>query len=356
MHSSSGSSNRGALIVGAGAAGLLHGLSFRAHGVPVLAVYDPDRDKARRFAELVGGPRVLDDLAGIDQNSDIGCVSICSPPLVHVEQAERCAGPDRLLFVEKPVAMTRDEMLRLEKLPFAVPIVQWRAGRAIRTVRRAIAEGLLGPTPSVAIDLAWHRDARYFSEGRDRYDLWGCGALLSVGIHALDAVCFALDRPIAEVHGTLGYATGIEVETRAALDIAFRGGALASLRITFDAGMDQTRLTFCGAGVTATIAGSEADPTANPVEFIAADPAKLRVLQALEDKVDGVGQSPLLVPFIGRALESFRQGMMPGASSHFPSVRDVAIAHAAIFRVYEGETRTQRAIHPPSTASTCPVT
>ncbi|HWL84252.1 MAG TPA: Gfo/Idh/MocA family oxidoreductase [Polyangiaceae bacterium] len=329
---------RGALIVGAGAAGLLHALSFRAHGVPVVAVFDPDRARAERLADLVGGPRVLDTFGMVAQCKDVDCVSICSPPPFHVEQAEMCAtnGENhRLVFVEKPVAITRNEMARLDRLRHVVPVVQWRTGRSLRAVRRAVAEGFFGPAPSVAIDLAWHRDAHYFARNRARYDQWGCGALLSIGIHALDAVCFALDRPITEVHGMLGFTAGIEVETGATLALAFRGGALASLRITFEAAHDRTRITFCGAGVTATINGTEADPTANEIEFAANDPVKERALRALACDIDGVNSGPLLVPFIGAAVDAFCRGLTPGAPSNIPSIRDVAMAHAAIFRLYE---------------------
>ncbi|WP_394823910.1 Gfo/Idh/MocA family protein [Pendulispora albinea] len=349
-------SSGGALIVGAGAAGLLHALSFRAHGVPIAAVYDPNRRRAERLASLVGSPRVLDSSSSLAQCNNFTYVSICSPPRAHVEQAEMFADDARLVFVEKPVAIARDEMARLERLRYAVPIVQWRAGRAIRAVRRAIAEGFFGGALSVAIDLAWHRDVRYFAEGRARRDQWGCGALLSIGIHALDAVCFALDRPISDVHGALGYTPGIDVETRAALAISFRGGTIASLRIALDAGADDTRITFCGDGVTATIHGGEADPTASAVAWTARDTAREQALRALEQTTDGQPSGPLIVPFMGRAIEAYRQGLVPGASPHFPSVRDVAIAHAAIFRVYEGDARAQRAIQPPSTASTWPLT
>ena len=46
------------VIVGAGASGLLHALSFRACGVAIAGVYDPDTERARTLADLSGG-RVL---------------------------------------------------------------------------------------------------------------------------------------------------------------------------------------------------------------------------------------------------------------------------------------------------------
>jgi 2-polyprenyl-6-methoxyphenol hydroxylase-like FAD-dependent oxidoreductase len=121
-----------AAIVGAGAAGFLHALSFRAHGVPVSFVFDPDAARAKNLAELCGA-RVV---AGVDAlaRTDVDCISICSPPRWHVEQAERCAGKGRTVFVEKPVAVSAEELARLALLPGCVPILQWRVGRAIRAI------------------------------------------------------------------------------------------------------------------------------------------------------------------------------------------------------------------------------
>src|SRR6185503_2762321 len=100
-------------------------------------------------------------------------------------------------------ATTPEELTRLAAVGACVPIVQWRAGRALRAVRGAIAAGLLGPAPVVSVDLAWARDAGYFAAGRATVASWGCGALLSVGIHAVDAIVWALGKPVHDVSGTL---------------------------------------------------------------------------------------------------------------------------------------------------------
>src|SRR5258708_25312283 len=185
-----------AAIAGAGGAGLLHALSFRAHDVSVVQVFDPDPLRAKNLAALCGA-RACDSLDALAE-SNAECVSITSPPRWHVQQAERCARDGRTVFVEKPVALAEDELERLVRLPGCVPIVQWRAGRAIRAIRRAISEWLLGPSPTVCVDLALHPSDEYFASGRGTREGWGRGALLSVGIHALDAVCFAMSRIVIE--------------------------------------------------------------------------------------------------------------------------------------------------------------
>jgi predicted dehydrogenase len=331
-------------VVGAGAAGLLHALSYRAHGVAVSAVFDPVADKARVLAEMCGAA-VCGDLAVLAQ-SDVDCVSVCSRPVNHVDQALVCARDGRIVFIEKPVAVSRPELARLLHAPGCVPIVQWRWGRAVRAVRRAIALGMLGRAPSVSLDLAWHRDAAYF---RARSG-WGCGALLSVGIHALDAACFALDRPVVDVACARRALTGVQdgtspatpergrddEEASAVLLATFEGGAIAALRLTLEGGPDQTRLSFCGGGVMATIVGTEADPTASAVVWSCSDAMLLQRLVELEQSTDGSLQGPLIVPFLGRAIDARRRGALPGQCDALPSIHDVFPAHDLAMRACEG--------------------
>ncbi len=322
-----------AAVIGAGAAGLLHALALRAHGVSVDLVFDPDGAKAENLASLCGA-RVVSSLAEI-AGSDVEIVTVCSPPRWHLEQAEACARKGRALFLEKPVAVSAAELARLVALPGAVAIVQWRMGRALRAVRTAIANGLLGPSPTVAVDLALHRDAAYFAAGRASVDQWGCGALLSVGIHALDAVCFALARPVTGVKAFLGARGASGMERTASVAVRFEGGASLAFRVTFEGGPpDEVRLSFAGAGVTACIVGGEADPTASEVIWRADETTK-GALAEIERASDGATAPPLIVPYLGRAVAALRRNEVPGTSESLPSIEDVARAHRIAFSAAE---------------------
>jgi predicted dehydrogenase len=316
-----------AILAGAGVAGFLHSLAYRAHGVSIAGVYDPDAQRARDLADLYDTEAVtsLEELADIDADF----ASICSPPRVHVEQAELLGRDGRSVLIEKPVAVSLAELQRLELLPRCIPVVQWRAGRAIRAVRRAIANGELGDAPVVSCDLAWGRDDEYL---RQRGEAWGCGAVLSIGIHAIDALQWAVGRKVERASGRTTRRRGAWAETAAVALIDFEGGALASLRISLDGGGDATRLTFCGDGVTAVIEGHEGDPTGTLVGWsVARGPgshARLASLEALERETTGSLGSPLLVPYIGDALAALREGRRPGEAECLPSIADCSAAHA----------------------------
>jgi predicted dehydrogenase len=228
--------------------------------------------------------------------------------------------------------VTSEELRRLADAPNCVPVVQWRAGRGIRAIREAVGRWMLGPSPSVCADLALRRSAAYFAAGRGTRAGWGCGALLSVGIHAIDAVCFVLGGAALRVRGVVGPTAPGDVERTACAVVAFTGGATATLRVTFDAGDDDARITFAGGGVTATLQGSEIDPTAGRVEWKASRPATRARLEAIERAAAGHVAAPLLVPYLGEAIAAIRAGATPGKDRALPSIGDVVVAHDIAIR------------------------
>jgi predicted dehydrogenase len=324
-----------AILVGAGVAGFLHSLAYRAYGVAIAGVFDPNAERARDLAELCGARAVTSFAELSRMTADFA--SICSPPRAHVPQAEVLAADGRTVLIEKPVAISLEELERLRTLPRCVPVVQWRAGRAIRAVRRAIACGELGDAPVVSCDLAWGRDEAYL---RARGEAWGCGAVLSIGIHAIDALQWAIGRKVEHVSSATTRRAGAWAETGAVSVVRFEGGALASLRISLDGGADATRLTFCGRGVTAAIEGGEGDPTATSVRWMTARGpgahARVASLQALEQETRGSLGSPLLVPYVGDVIAAIREGRSPGETQRLPSISDCFEAHATALRIASG--------------------
>jgi predicted dehydrogenase len=320
-----------AVIVGAGGSGALHALAFRAAGVRVVAVYDPDEARARAVADVCGARTVGSLAAAASVDADLAAV--CSPPSVHVAQAMALATSGRTVFVEKPVATSLEELERLAALPRCVPIVQWRAGRALRALRRAIAFGELGPSPVVSCELAWGRSDAYFRARKGPE--WGAGATLSVGIHALDALTWALE-PVGEPESAAALATSsrtLAYGDTAAVAILGFGRASAMLRISLDGGADTTRIVACGRGVTAELSGGEADPTGTVLRWAALDAGVRPRLEALERTTPGALGSPLLVPYLVAAIAAIKDGATPGETQRLPSIADVFAAHVAALRI-----------------------
>jgi predicted dehydrogenase len=303
-----------ALIVGAGVSGFLHALALRSAGVAIEAVFDPDRERATLLASLVGG--VPTDSWGQISRADACYAAVCSPPPFHVAQAEELGRPDRLLFVEKPVALSHDELGRLRRVPNVVPVLQWRAGRAARQLRAALLHGAFGAHPRLRFDVRLWRDDAYFEGGRRSHGQWGCGAMLSIGIHAIDLLLWIVGRRVLGARGRewCGRST-VDVGTAGELVILFDDGTHAELHLTLDAERaNDVRLVVSGESGTAVLAAGEGDPTASSLVVHGAE--------GLAAPAGGATGSPLLVPFVHEAVAAFAAGRPT------LSVDDVAEAHA----------------------------
>ena len=306
---------RSALIVGAGVSGFLHALALRSAGVAIEAVFDPDLERAALLASVVGGAPTdsFDRIA----KADAHYAAVCSPPPFHVAQAEALARPDRLLFVEKPVALSHGELERLRCLPNVVPVLQWRAGQAARQLRAGLLAGAFGAHPRLRFDLRVWRDDAYFAGGRRGHEQWGCGAMLSIGIHAIDLLLWIVGRRVLGASGREWFGrSSVDVGTGGELLILFEGGTHAQLHLTLDAERaNEVRLVVSGESMTAVLAAGEGDPTASPL-----------VLHGREHggvaSAGGATGSPLLVPFVHEAVAAF------DARRPTLSIDDVAQAHA----------------------------
>jgi predicted dehydrogenase len=313
---------RRALIVGAGVSGFLHALALRSAGVESGGVFDPDLARATLLASLVGGEPTCSFAAMTSSDAEVAAV--CSPPRLHVEQAEALARPERLVFVEKPVALTHAELGRLRRLPNIVPVLQWRAGRAARELRAALRAGAFGDHPRVRVALRLWRDEAYFEAGRRGRALWGCGAMLSIGIHAIDLLLWLVGRTVIGASGREWCGRpGVDVGTRGELTVLFEGGARAELSITLDQeGANDVHLCVDGASGRADLLAGEGDPTAGTLLLNGIDPGALA-------HAGGCTASPLLVPFIHDALAAFDS---PDPSARL-SVEDVAQAHVLAVQI-----------------------
>jgi predicted dehydrogenase len=299
-----------AFIVGAGASGFLHALALRSAGVRIEKVYDPCKERAAWLAELCGA----ETASTLETSSDV--VAICSPPAFHVAQAEALAREGRTTFLEKPVACDPAELERLAELPGLVPILQWRAGRSAHQLRAAFGAGTFGPGARITCDFRLWRDADYWRTRAN--DAWPCGAMLSIGIHAVDLILWCVGRSV--VRSSLS-----DSRVRGALDLEFEDATTAEIRVALDVpGRNDFRLRVRGPQASADLLASEEDPTATPLRWQGAEPPPVTT---------GATGSPLLVPYVHAAL----------AGEHI-RVRDVAAAHALSAKPRDGDLERDSAL------------
>lgn len=101
------------VVVGLGAIGLEHAAVHAASaGVELVGFCDLDGARAEAAAQQFGG-RTYESVAEIASDSTVDAVSLCTPDHLHVADATTLIRAGKHVLVEKPVALTGSEVLRL---------------------------------------------------------------------------------------------------------------------------------------------------------------------------------------------------------------------------------------------------
>jgi predicted dehydrogenase len=225
-------------LVGCGAiARRSHLPAFKQDGdIDVVAFASRSLASAEMAASEWGSGDVTDDWRTLVESDDIDAVDICSPNSLHHEQAVAAASAGKHVLVEKPIACTVDEADQMitaaeengvvlhvahnvRYLPVAIAARQNIASIGeILGVRAAF--GHAGPR-------GWAPDSTWFFDTK----LSGGGALIDLGIHAIDLVHFVTGLDAAEVSAmTLG---AEPAEDAAQVLIRFTDGAIGTVHASW---------------------------------------------------------------------------------------------------------------------------
>jgi len=85
----------------------------KADGSALVAVMRRDRAKAEDYAHRHGVPRAYDHAADLLADPDVDAVYIATPPSSHCELALQVAAAGKPCLVEKPMAVTHAQCLRM---------------------------------------------------------------------------------------------------------------------------------------------------------------------------------------------------------------------------------------------------
>ena len=145
---------------------------------------------------------VYSDFDAILNDSRIDIVSICTPNDLHADEAIRAAKAGKQIFLEKPAAISEDQLDHLvsvlnEYHTKTVMGLILRFNPLSLMQRRLIAEGELGKIHLTNVDYWFGRDrGGWMREGRRTG-----GAFILGGCHSVDLACFLLNSDITEVRG-----------------------------------------------------------------------------------------------------------------------------------------------------------
>lgn len=137
-------------IVGAGTWGETHAGIYDDHPfAQTVAICDMNRARAAALAAKYGIKAVYTDYKDMVAQSDCDAVAIVTPDFLHADIAVACANAKKHMLIEKPLATTRDDVLRMvdaiERNRVRVMVdLHNRWNPAVNTTKQAIDAGELG--------------------------------------------------------------------------------------------------------------------------------------------------------------------------------------------------------------------
>jgi len=213
----------GVAIVGAGRMGRAHAEAWAANGVPVRWVVSP-----RRRPELPAAPdaRWATELGQALDDPAVTLVSVCTPTPSHADLAIRALEAGRSVLLEKPIALTAADALRVQEAASRAPgvlmvahVVRFFPGYAALADR--VAAGSVGRprlvrasrVSSAPIGYDWLADEQRSG-----------GMLVDFAIHDFDQANAYLGRPVA-VTSTPAAGSGFGVPVATTVEYADGGVA-----------------------------------------------------------------------------------------------------------------------------------
>jgi predicted dehydrogenase len=191
-----------------------------------------------------GNIRCYEDYSEMIANPDIHVVSICSYPALHAKQAIMAARAGKNMIIEKPIALTWEDCLAVEKAVKEAGVktcvcFECRFSGQLQTVKSLIEQGLLGKIHYAEVDY-YHGIGPSYGQYRWNIKKEEAGSsLLSAGCHAMDALLYCIDSEVDAVHS---YSTGsshadfakYEYPTSSVSIIKFKNGAVGKVASVID--------------------------------------------------------------------------------------------------------------------------
>jgi predicted dehydrogenase len=224
--------------------------------------------KTRDIAAQYGIPRFstnVDEVYGLD---DLDVIDLCTPSNQHVEQVQQALAAGKHVICEKPVAGSLKEVDALIRDEAAsegrvMPIFQYRFGHGLQKLKFLVEEGVAGRAFLTTVETAWRRRADYYATWHGRWETELGGALVTLAVHAHDALTFILGPVRRVLAHTATLVNPIETEDCVTASLEMADGSLAALAVTTGSTVQISRHRFCFSNLTAE---SNTEPYANTAD------------------------------------------------------------------------------------------
>jgi predicted dehydrogenase len=229
--------------LGYGFIGDMHTKAAAEAGVDVCVVAGHHRDRAQAFADRHGIAWAASDWESAVASPDVDAVVIGTPNSLHHPQTMAAIAAGKHVLLEKPMAITTAEAEEIAAAAQAAGVTllvghMWRYREEVIASRDRIAAGSIGTpvrTRGYGVHAGWGPSG-WFTDAV----LAGGGALIDMGIHAIDTARFLLGDPLpVRVEASIGTAFGdYDVEDDGVVLIEWSNG----VRSVIECGWWQPRL------------------------------------------------------------------------------------------------------------------
>lgn len=230
----------GYAVVGLGV-GMNHAKAAAASkNADLIAVCDLIQEKLDKVKELYPETITYTDFDEMLKNPDIDCVSIAVPSGMHAEFAVKAMKAGKNVLVEKPVDITVENALKIEKARLetgmkAGVVHQNRYNPDMPLMHEAVVSGRIGKVLFGDFAVKWFRTQEYYDNGgwRGTWEMDGGGSLMNQAVHTVDLMQWLMNSDVESVTSQIAiYNHDIKTEDFTASLIKFKSGAVATFLST----------------------------------------------------------------------------------------------------------------------------
>lgn len=253
------------LVVGIGSIGRRHSdVLYSALGCHNITIWDPVRSRAQEHAEKYPGMQTVATLEeGLAQKPD--AVFICSPPALHMKQAELAIRAGCHVMVEKPLSIDMPSIEKVRKLAeengrmVSVALCN-RYHKGLQRIKEIVDSGKLGKIINIRGAMG-----EFFPESRPDYrstyyvQYNGCFEL----IHAVDYTVWVAGGEPQQIYGICGSDADIGFYSPDNAEVLFRtdNGATCSVNLAFYQTPSHSELIVYGSEGTCELRYTHTDYT-----------------------------------------------------------------------------------------------
>jgi len=270
-------------IIGTGWPGQQHAIAAQSlDNTKVYACADVDETRRAEFKQAYNPTKVFADYHDLLKDPKVNAAIICLPNSLHFPASLAALEAGKHVLCEKPPTMNAAEMKVLREEANRRHLIyffsrQFRFTPAMRAAKTAIEAGRLGRVYHAKATFVRSRGipvgiGNWFTEKRQS----GGGALIDIGIHALDAVWYLMGspRPVsisAKVFRNFAHLTNVpvfDVEDAAFAFIRFENDAVVQLETSWAGNLTDDippRQYFGQELINSVLYGTKASVRLNPL-------------------------------------------------------------------------------------------